>query len=132
MNKEKKAKEAALEAERKAKAAYAPTTNQSLSIFFRLGESEISDKNQENLKFLAEAIKADKGSDKFVITGYADKETGTEAFNEQLSKERAEAVYNYLLDLGVDKDRLKIDYKGDKEQPFSGKAYMNRVAVIKK
>ena len=132
LNKEKKAKEAALEAERKAKAAYAPTTNQSLSIFFRLGESKISDKNQENLKFLAEAIKADKGSDKFVITGYADKETGTEAFNEQLSKERAEAVYNYLLDLGVDKDRLKIDYKGDKEQPFSGKAYMNRVAVIKK
>lgn len=132
LDKEKKAKEAAMEAERKAKASYAPTTNQSLSIFFRLGESEISDKNQENLKFLADAIKATKGNDVFTITGYADRQTGSEDFNENLSKERAEAVYNYLIDLGVDKDRLKVDYKGCKEQPFSGKAYMNRVAIIKK
>lgn len=132
VDKEKKAKEAAMEAERKAKAAYAPTTNQSLSIFFRLGESEISDKNQENLKFLAEAIKADKGTDAFTITGYADKETGSAERNDALSKERAESVYNYLVNLGVDKDRLKIDYKGCKEQPFSGKAYMNRAAIIKK
>ncbi len=132
VNKERKAKEAAVEAERKAKATYAPTTNQSLSIFFRLGESEISDKNQENLKFLAEAIKADQGTDAFTITGYADKETGSAERNDALSKERAESVYNYLINLGVDKDRLKIDYKGCKEQPFSGKAYMNRAAIIKK
>ena len=132
LDKEKKAKEAAMEAERKAKAAYAPTPNQSLSIFFRLGESEISDKNEENLKFLAEAIKASKGNEVFTITGYADRQTGTEEYNENLSKERAEAIYNYLVDLGVEKDRLKIDYKGCKEQPFSGRAYMNRVAIIKK
>lgn len=132
LDKEKKAKEAAMEAERKAKAAYAPTPNQSLSIFFRLGESEISDKNEENLKFLAEAIKASKGNEVFTITGYADRQTGTEKYNENLSKERAEAIYNYLVDLGVEKDRLKIDYKGCKEQPFSGRAYMNRVAIIKK
>ncbi len=132
VNKERQAKEAAIEAERKAKATYVPTTNQSLSIFFRLGESEISDKNQENLKFLAEAIKADKGNDVFTITGYADKETGSAERNDALSKERAESVYNYLVNLGVDKDRLKIDYKGCKEQPFSGKAYMNRAAIIKK
>lgn len=132
LDKEKKAKEAAMEAERKAKAAYAPTPNQSLSIFFRLGESEISDKNEENLKFLAEAIKASKGNEVFTITGYADRQTGSEEYNENLSKERAEAIYNYLVDLGVEKDRLKIDYKGCKEQPFSGRAYMNRVAIIKK
>ena len=132
LDKEKKAKEAAMEAERKAKAAYVPTSNQALSIFFRLGSSEITDKNQENLKFLAEAIKASKGNEVFTITGYADRQTGTEEYNENLSKERAEAIYNYLVDLGVEKDRLKIDYKGCKEQPFSGKAYMNRVAIIKK
>lgn len=132
LDKEKKAKEAAMEAERKAKAAYVPTPNQSLSIFFRLGESEISDKNEENLKFLAEAIKASKGNEVFTITGYADRQTGSEEYNENLSKERAEAIYNYLVDLGVEKDRLKIDYKGCKEQPFSGRAYMNRVAIIKK
>ena len=132
LDKEKKAKEAAMEAERKAKAAYAPTPNQSLSIFFRLGESEISDKNEEKLKFLAEAIKASKGNEVFTITGYADRQTGTEKYNENLSKERAAAIYNYLVDLGVEKDRLKIDYKGCKEQPFSGRAYMNRVAIIKK
>jgi outer membrane protein OmpA-like peptidoglycan-associated protein len=82
LDKEKKAKEAAMEAERKAKAAYAPTPNQSLSIFFRLGESEISDKNEENLKFLAEAIKASKGNEVFTITGYADRQTGSEEYNE--------------------------------------------------
>ena len=113
----------------------------SLSIIFLLHRFSRSEKNRELLRFTEEScakIQAFGIENELldlpyhISYGIFDKETGTEAFNEQLSKERAEAVYNYLLDLGVDKDRLKIDYKGDKEQPFSGKAYMNRVAVIKK
>ncbi len=114
------------------KALGVPTANQSLSIFFRLDDSKITDRNMENLKFLAEAIQADKSESVFVITGYADKQTGSESYNEELSKKRAESVYNYLVELGVAKNRLKIDYKGSVEQPFTGKAYMNRVVVIKR
>ncbi len=127
-----KARKAAEEAARNAKTVYAPTPNQALSIFFRIGQSEITDKNQENLKFLAEAIKNSDKNDVFVITGYADKETGSEEFNNQLSKERGEAVRDALVGYGVPSDKVKVEYRGSSVQPFSGKAYMNRVAIINK
>lgn len=127
-----KARKAAEEAARNAKAVYAPTPNQALSIFFRIGQSEITDKNQENLKFLAEAIKNSDKNDVFVVTGYADKETGSEEFNNQLSKERGEAVRDALIGYGVPSDKVQVEYRGSSVQPFSGKAYMNRVAIINK
>ncbi|MBQ7984489.1 MAG: OmpA family protein [Bacteroidales bacterium] len=99
-----------------------------LSIFFPLGSSEISDKNEINIKYMADVIKASKKS--YTITGYADASTGSENRNMELSQQRAEAVYNALLNAGVDKSQIKVDYKGCSVQPFD-KDYLNRVAIIK-
>ncbi len=99
-----------------------------LSVFFTIGSAEISEKNTINIKYMADVIKA---SDKtYTITGYADATTGSEAFNMDLSQQRAEAVYNTLIDAGVDSSKLKVDYKGCTIQPFD-KDYLNRVAIIK-
>ena len=99
-----------------------------LSVFFTIGSAEISEKNTINIKYMADVIKA---SDKtYTITGYADATTGSEAFNMDLSQQRAEAVYNALIDAGVDSSKLKVDYKGCTIQPFD-KDYLNRVAIIK-
>ncbi len=98
-----------------------------LSIFFPIGSAEISDKNEINIRYMADIIKASKRS--YTITGYADNNTGSEERNLELSQQRAESVYNALIDAGVDSSKLKIDYKGCTVQPFD-KDYLNRVAVI--
>ena len=58
------------------------------------------------LKAVAKAIKANKDT-KYVITGYADSETGTAAFNAKLRKARAERVYDALVSYGVSPDQLE-------------------------
>lgn len=99
-----------------------------LSIFFPIGSAEVSDKNEINIKYMADVIKASNKT--FTITGYADNNTGSESRNLELSQERAEAVYNALINAGVDKSKVKVDYKGCSVQPFE-KDYLNRVAIIK-
>ena len=99
-----------------------------LSIFFPIGSAEISDKNEINIKYMADVIKASKKT--YTITGYADNSTGSENRNLELSQQRAEAVYNALINAGVDRSKIKVDYKGCSVQPFD-KDYLNRVAIIK-
>ncbi len=47
-------------------------------------------------------------------TGHADR-SGTEAYNENLSRERAEAVQKALISLGIRMDRIVIDWRGERE-----------------
>ena len=51
-----------------------------------------------------------------LIGGYCD-ERGTVEYNLQLGKRRAQAVKDYLVDLGVEKSRIQIVSYG-KEKPF--------------
>lgn len=101
-----------------------------LSIFFPLGSAKISDKNQINIQYMADVIKASNSDKVYTITGYADKSTGSENRNLALSQERAEAVCKALVAAGVDSKKVKVDYKGCSVQPFE-KDYLNRVAIIK-
>lgn len=129
--KERKAKEDALAEAKRLRESLVPSATQSLSIYFTIESSKVTDKNMENIKFLAEAIKASAKDRVFTITGYADEQTGSASYNMELSKRRAEAVYNALIEQGVDSNKLKVEYKGDTEQPFKGRPYMNRVAVVR-
>ena len=52
------------------------------------------------------------------MTGYADRLTGTPTINERLSQERATVVANWLVNHGLDRDRIYKDAKGDRVQPF--------------
>ncbi|MBO7225405.1 MAG: OmpA family protein [Bacteroidales bacterium] len=129
--KERKAKEQAIAEAKRIKETFSLSNGQSLSIYFTIDCSKVTDRNMENIKFLAEAIKTSAKNRVFTITGYADEQTGSSEHNMELSKKRAEAVYNALIDLGVDSNKLKVEYKGDTEQPFTGRPYMNRVAVVR-
>lgn len=129
--KERKAKEQAEAEAKRLKETLSLSNGQSLSIYFTIDCSKVTDRNMENIKFLAEAIKTSAKNRVFTITGYADEQTGSSEHNMELSKKRAEAVYNALIDLGVDSNKLKVEYKGDTEQPFTGRPYMNRVAVVR-
>lgn len=55
-----------------------------------------------------------------ILTGYADRETGTAAINERLSRERSQAVADALVNkYGIERSRISTDWRGDTVQPFS-------------
>ena len=49
---------------------------------------------------------------KLKVTGYADSDTGSAAWNKQLSEDRANNVANELVKLGVNKNNLIISGMG--------------------
>lgn len=99
--------------------------------FFHINKAYLSDKEAVNLEAYANLIKK-YPENKFIITGYADKQTGSAAYNERLSKLRAEAVYNTLVDkYGVNKDQLTMEYKGGVDTMFRENPRLSRAAIIR-
>ncbi|HBQ56250.1 MAG TPA: hypothetical protein DD786_03760, partial [Porphyromonadaceae bacterium] len=61
---------------------------------------------------------------------YADRQTGTPAYNLALSEKRAKAVADALTsEYGIDSSRISVDWKGDTEQPYAENDW-NRVAIF--
>lgn len=73
---------------------------------FKLGSAELPDTLKKQLEVFAEVLKGKKGSGKTVrIEGHADA-SGAAAANQALSQKRAEAVKDYLVELGADASML--------------------------
>ena len=69
---------------------------------FRVGSAELPDGLKRQLEVFAEVLKSKRGSGKTVrVEGHADA-SGAAAANVQLSQRRAEAVRDYLVELGAD------------------------------
>lgn len=98
-------------------------------IIFGLGKSTISKEERVNIGYLAKAIKA---TDKtYTICGYADNTTGSSAVNERLSKARAEAVHEVLVnEFNVPASQLIIEYKGGVDNMFYDDAKLSRAVVV--
>ena len=77
-----------------------------VSVFFNLGQSKVaSKKDLQNVSDLAKVAKDNNA--KIVVTGYADSKTGSAKYNEKLSQQRAEAVANELVKMGVSRDKIE-------------------------
>lgn len=100
-----------------------------LVVVFNIGKSNISKREYMNIEAMAKGIKA---TDKvFTITGYADKGTGSAEYNMKLSKKRAEAVRDLMVnEFGVPASQLKVDYKGGVGNMFYDDAKLSRVAIV--
>lgn len=97
------------------------------NIFFQIGKTAISAEGQAKIDNLVKYLKKNEKAT-VSITGYADSATGSSRRNLQLSKMRAEGVSAALQKAGISADRIQIDYKGDKIQPFA-KVEENRVSI---
>ena len=97
-------------------------------IYFRINSATI-DRNQViNVYNIAEYAK--NNTETITLVGYADRETGTPDYNMGLSKRRAEAVADMLVNkFGISRDRLKLDWKGDTVQPY-GENVWNRIVLM--
>lgn len=82
-------------------------------IYFDFDKSEI---RKEHYAFLDRMIKVVKGHTdlRVKVTGHTDSD-GTDAYNEMLSKERAQAIVKYFVSHGLSEDRLIFDFKGEKQ-----------------
>lgn len=82
-------------------------------IFFDFDKYEI---RVEHDAFLKRLIKVVKGhSDLRVrVTGHTDAD-GTNAYNDALSRNRAQAIIDYFVRHGLDADRLEFDFKGEND-----------------
>ena len=100
-------------------------------VFFTIGEAELTDYAKATLDSAISLLMATDAT--IVVTGYADKETGSAKRNEQLSKERAENVANYLIGLGLPASRITTNWVGDTEQAFTtpDTPIVNRCVIIK-
>ena len=78
----------------------------SAAIFFKISKAKISPEGMVNIKLMAKAMKKYPNA-KYKIAGFADKGTGSAAFNQTLSEKRAQAVYDALIAEGVEAERLE-------------------------
>ena len=67
-----------------------------MCVFFEINKYDIRGEEKVNLQMYAENIKKAKDK-KFSVIGYADKYTGNDRINTPLSKNRAQQVYDMLV-----------------------------------
>ena len=99
-------------------------------INFIIDRWDISKKELINIHAVSDLIKSTPNT-KYLICGYADKQTATPAHNLMLSENRAKAVYNTLVnEFGVNPDQLVMDYKGGVDYMFYNMKELSRCTMI--
>ena len=96
-------------------------------IFFPIGNSNIAKSQTTKIAEIVTFMKENPDA-KITLTGYADKGTGSAAFNDKIAARRAQTVYNTLAAKGVAKSRMIKESKGCRVQPFEEND-MNRVTI---
>ena len=98
-------------------------------VSFGLAKTHIVEDQQINILAIADYMKQYPES-KAIVTGYADKGTGTSKINEELARKRARIVADELINkYGISADRLSVDSKGSEVQPFQTNDW-NRVVIM--
>ena len=99
------------------------------TVRFSINSAKIANNEMVNVYNIAEWMKANPDQN-VAIVGYADKDTGTSAYNMQLSKRRAQAVYDMLTNkYGINPDRLAIQAEGSDKQPYKENNW-NRIVIF--
>ena len=97
-----------------------------VSVFFTVGKAVVSKKDLQNVSALAEVAKQNNAQ--LRVTGFADSKTGSAEYNQRLSQQRAEAVADALVQMGVERGQIEVVAAGgvDTLNPFD----YNRRAVV--
>ena len=99
------------------------------TVRFALNSAKISSMEMVNVYNTAQYLQANPDQT-LAIVGYADKDTGTSAYNMALSKRRAQAVYDALVNkYGINPDRLTIVAQGSDSQPYDVNNW-NRIVIF--
>ena len=97
------------------------------TVYFDLGSAKVSDREKAHLEFFANSV-VDNAT-KLLLTGSADKQTGTAKGNQKLSEKRVDAVKALLEKLGANGNNIETVANGDTKNVFDTPA-KNRCVVI--
>lgn len=99
------------------------------TVRFSINSAKIRPSEMVNIYNVAEWMK--KYPEQNVsIVGYADKDTGSANYNMNLSKRRAQNVYNVLVnEYGINPDRLPIEAEGSSKQVYKQNDW-NRIVIF--
>ena len=101
-------------------------------VVFKIDTWDLTNEARVQLSLFAENIKKADPNVIYIITGYADKGTGSVERNIVLSKNRARVVYECLVnEFGVSKKQLRIDHKGGVDNMFYNDPRMSRAVITK-
>lgn len=82
------------------------------TVLFHIGSFTLYEKAMSEIREIAGILK-ENSAFKVNLSGYADKGTGFPELNMRLSKNRAEAVRDALVEEGIDSSRISVEYWGD-------------------
>jgi outer membrane protein OmpA-like peptidoglycan-associated protein len=97
------------------------------TVYFDLGSAKVSAREKAHLEFFANSV-VDNAT-KLLLTGSADKQTGTAKGNQKLSEKRVDAVKALLEKLGANGNNIETVANGDTKNVFDTPA-KNRCVVI--
>ena len=105
------------------------------AITFDIGKANIKPESMTEINRIAQLMK-DNGDLKFEVQGHTDN-TGTVAGNQQLSEQRAQAIVNKLVEMGIEANRLSAKGMGQSapladNSTDEGRAKNRRVEFVKK
>lgn len=98
-------------------------------VHFQIGKSDIDAEGWNVIEEVAAYLNQHPDAT-VIVTGYADKATGTASINERLSRERSKKVADALAyRFNIQQGRIAIDWRGDSVQPFF-RNQMNRAVLF--
>ena len=98
------------------------------TVYFDLGSSKLSEREKAHLEYFAGNVV--NGDTQLLLTGSADKQTGTARGNQKLSEQRVETVKNLLVNkFGANASNIETVANGDTKNIFDTPA-KNRCVVI--
>lgn len=99
-------------------------------INFVVDKWDIAKREMINLQSIADLMKSTPNT-KYLVCGYADKQTATPEHNLMLSENRANAVYDVLVnEFGVPASQLVKDFKGGVDYMFYNEKELSRCVMI--
>lgn len=108
------------------------TFDESSGVYFGSEQFDINQRSEEVLDKLADIFKEYPNTN-ILVEGHTDSQ-GADAYNLTLSKNRAQAVTNYLINDGVSKGRLTTNWYGEAQPKYDnetaeGRAKNRRVEI---
>jgi outer membrane protein OmpA-like peptidoglycan-associated protein len=88
-------------------------------IYFDYDKFEVKQEYQEYLKQMIKMVKSHSDL-RIKITGHTDSD-GSDKYNEKLSQKRAKALIQFFEENGLEKSRVVIDFKGEKQPADTNK-----------
>lgn len=99
-------------------------------VFFRINKSVVDNSEWAKIDLAVDYLTKNPGST-VVVTGYADKKTGSIKINLRLSEQRSNAVAKALEEkYGINRNRISVNWKGDGLQPFEFDNDKNRAVLF--